>query len=196
MKHVLCDYEGRGRTEAELEPEIEEIKLALVANARAIYSLFDFYASLGSSGNFTVIGFNAYKQFVTDNALAIDRSKHCDDSMLDQLFVQVNSAGAVAAAAAARAGGKKQQGSRAFARSETLHMLVRVAISRYILDGSRRTSRRRCAPCEHLQTHLVPTKQSADDFRRSYCYIEGVSRLGKPQRSLRAIFEVYADFRT
>ena len=52
MKHVLCDYEGRGRTEAELEPEIEEIKLALVANARAIYSLFDFYASLGSSGNF------------------------------------------------------------------------------------------------------------------------------------------------
>ena len=90
MKHVLCDYEGRGRTEAELEPEIEEIKLALVANARAIQPL-RLYASLGSSGNFTVIGFNAYKQFVTDNALAIDRSKHCDDSMLDQLFVQVNS---------------------------------------------------------------------------------------------------------
>ena len=197
MKHVLCDYEGRGRTEAELEPEIEEIKLALVANARAIYSLFDFYASLGSSGNFTVIGFNAYKQFVTDNALAIDRSKHCDDSMLDQLFVQVNSAGAVAAAAAARAGGKKQQGSRAFARSETLHMLVRVAISRYILDGTETdVSQAVCSLCEHLQTHLVPqAKQSADDFRRSYCYIEGVSRLlASHKRSLRAIFEVYADF--
>lgn len=75
-------------------------------------------------------GFNAYKQFITDGAFAIDRSKHSDDSHLDQLFVQVNSAGAVAAAALARATGIKQQGSRAFARSETLHMFVRLAVAR------------------------------------------------------------------
>ena len=44
--------------------------------------MFDFYASLGSSGDVTTISFNAYKQFVTDAAFAIDRSKHCDDYRL------------------------------------------------------------------------------------------------------------------
>ena len=53
-----------------------------MAHARAIYSMFDFYASLGAAGYFSTIGFNGYKQFVADNGLALDRSKHCDASHL------------------------------------------------------------------------------------------------------------------
>ena len=197
IKHITRDYDGDAPSQDRQSSETEEVKDALSARARLIYSMFDFYASLGSSGDFTSIGFNAYKQLVADGGFAIDRSKHCDDSHLDQLFVQVNSAGAVAAAAAARASGIKQQGARAFARSETLHMLVRVAIARYILDGAETdVSQAVCRLCDHLEMRLVPqARQSADDFRRQCCYTEAVSDvLHTHRRSLRAVFEVYADF--
>ena len=166
-------------------------------HARTIYSVFDFYASLGSSGDFTTIAFNAFKQFVQDMELAIDRSKHCDDSHLDQLFIQVNSAGALAAAAKARATGIKTQGARSFGRAETLNMLVRVAISRFILEGDEvDISQAVVRLCEHMTARLVPqAKHHADHFRGSMCYNEGVSRiLGCHRQSLLNIFETYADF--
>jgi hypothetical protein len=195
-KHIVLDYDGgEPPTPEEMQTELDEVLEALVSVARPIYSLFDYYASLGSGGSITTITFNGYKQLVADAQLSIDKSKHCDDSHLDQLFVQVNSAGAVAAAAAARATGMKTQGSRAFARSEMVHMLVRVAINRQILDGKETdVSNAVAALCRHLETKLVPAaKQSADDFRRAFCYTEAVhDQLIKHKRSLRAIFDVYA----
>ena len=114
-----------------------QVREALVAHARQIYAAFDFYASLGSSSNVTAIGFNAYKVFITDAGFAIDGSKHCDDSHIDQLFVAINAAGAIEAAAARRAGRRVDAGggSTSFSRSEWVHMLLRVGLARYILDG-------------------------------------------------------------
>ena len=197
-KHITRDYDGgEPPTEEEMAAELEEVKEALVAVARPIYSLFDFYASLGSGGSVTTISFNGYKQFLADTALAIDRSKHCDDSHLDQLFIQINSSGALLAAAVARATGIKVSGARAFGRSEMVHMLVRVAINRQILDGDEEdVSTAVMKLCEHLEQRLVSAaKQSADDFRVQYCYVEKVSlMLAKHKRSLRAVFDVYADY--
>ena len=114
-----------------------QVREALVAHARQIYAAFDFYASLGSSSNVTAIGFNAYKVFITDACFAIDGSKHCDHSHIDQLFVAINAAGAIEAAAARRAGRRVDAGggSTSFSRSEWVHMLLRVGLARYILDG-------------------------------------------------------------
>lgn len=97
-----------------------QVREALVAHARQIYAAFDFYASLGSSSNVTAIGFNAYKVFITDAGFAIDGSKHCDHSHIDQLFVAINAAGAIEAAAARRAGRRVDAGggSTSFSRSE------------------------------------------------------------------------------
>jgi hypothetical protein len=85
----------------------------------------------------TAIGFNAYKVFITDAGFAIDGSKHCDHSHIDQLFVAINAAGAIEAAAARRAGRRVDAGggSTSFSRSEWVHMLLRVGLARYILDG-------------------------------------------------------------
>ena len=181
---------------ADLEAEIDEVCDALVGCARIIYSMFDFYASLGASSNVSMMGFNAYKQFIADGAFAIDRSAHCDDSHLDQLFVNVNAAGAVAAAKLFRETGIQSKGSRAFGRSETLHMLIRIAIMRYILDGDETdVSQAVVRLCERLESKLVPqAKQDADAFRRTYCYLEAVDNaLSRHKRSLRALFDVYAD---
>ena len=158
LKHVLCDYEG-GRTEAELEPEIEEIKLALVANARAIYSLFDF-AIAGSSGNFTVIGFNAYKQFVTDNALAIDRSKHCDDSMLDRLFVQVNSAELLLLPPPLVPAAKSSRFARICKVGNAPYASVSPSLATFSMAGDGRLAGG-VSLCEHLQTHLFRKRSRA-----------------------------------
>ena len=104
--------------------------------------------------------FGAWRQLIADAGFAIDRSKHCDDSHLDQLFIQVNSAGAIAAAAAARKTGASQRGARAFGRSEVLQMFVRVAIMRYILDGTETdVSQAVGALCDHLASRLVPQAQ-------------------------------------
>jgi hypothetical protein len=40
---------------------------------------------------------------ITDAGFAIDGSKHCDHSHIDQLFVAINASGAIEAAAARRA---------------------------------------------------------------------------------------------
>ena len=75
-------------------------------------------------------------------------------------------------------------------------MLVRIAIARYILDGTETdVSQAVGSLCAHLQSRLVPqARQSADDFRFQCCYVEGVSRmLAEHKKSLRAIFDVYAD---
>ena len=150
-KHITLDYDGGDPpTEEEMQTELDEVLEALVRVARPIYSLFDYYASLGSGGSITTITFNGYKQLVADAELALDKSKHCDDSHLDQLFVQVNSAGAVAAAAAARATGITTGGSRAFARSEMVHMLVRVAINR-------QNPRRQGDRCFQCRGRALPT---------------------------------------
>ena len=209
LKHIAVKYTAirggaeplsPGRSAAkqglDLEAEVDEVRDALVGCARIIYSMFDFYASLGASSTFSMMGFNAYKQFIADGAFAIDRSAHCDDSHLDQLFVNVNAAGAVAAAKLFRETGIQSKGSRAFGRSETLHMLIRIAIMRYILDGDETdVSQAVVRLCERLQSKLVPqAKQDGDAFRRTYCYLEAVdAALSRHKRSLRALFDVYAD---
>ena len=78
-----------------------------------------------------------------------------------------------------------------------LHMLVRVAIARYILEGSETdVSVAVYRVCEHLVANLVPlAQQCADEFRLAHCYIESTSMvLHAHKRTLRAIFETYADF--
>ena len=49
--------------------------------------------------------------------------------------------------------------------------------------------------CERLTSRLVPTaRQHADDFRQRYCYSEVVCEvLARHKKSLRALFDVYAD---
>lgn len=208
VKHVTQSYAGGadmhanavasvGRSEAEKKEEIQEILDALIAHARMIYSVFDFYASLGSSLDCNTIGFNAYKSFIADAELTIDRSKHCDDSHYDQMFIQVNSAGAVAAAAKARETGIKSEGARSFGRAEMMHMFARVAINRQIFDGScTDVSQAVHELCEWCSSKVEPQAlASADDFRREYCYVEAVSVVLLAQkRNLRTLFEVYADF--
>ena len=202
-RYIARDYSEGGEGVAgrltceEVEAEVDEVREVLVDHAREIYSMFDFYASLGSGSSATTIGFNAYKQFVADGDLTIDRSQHSDDSHFDQLFTAVNAAGAVAAAKAARQTGMRQQGgSRAFARSEMLHALIRIAIGRYIMDGAERdVSQAVVCLCDRLRERLVPqARQDADTFRRQFCYTEAVDeQLQRHKRSLRFLFETYAD---
>lgn len=75
-------------------------------------------------------------------------------------------------------------------------MLIRIGIARYILDGDETDVS--CAierTCERLTSRLVPTaRQHADDFRQRYCYSEVVCEvLARHKKSLRALFDVYAD---
>ena len=73
-------------------------------------------------------------------------------------------------------------------------VLTRVAINRYILDGTLVTDASQAvhALCSHLHSTLVPQAMaSADDFRRQFCYIEGVSLvLHAQRRNLRTLFDV------
>ena len=178
--------------------ELDEVRAELVAQAPTLYAVFDYYASLGSSGDFSAISFNSYKLFISDMRLALDRTTYCDDSYLDQLFIQINAAGAVAAAAAARAGGgaKQSGGSNSLGRCEMIRVFVRVAICRFILEGSELdVSQAVRRMCEQIKRYLVPqAKQPPNEFRREYCYNEQVSHmLFRHRKSLRAVYEVYAD---
>ena len=41
---------------------MDQVKEELVRHAPTLYAVFDYYASLGSSSDFTTISFNSYKQ--------------------------------------------------------------------------------------------------------------------------------------
>ena len=49
------------------------VKAALAAHCEAIYSIFDLYASLGSSADVAHIQFNSYRQLVEDCELIATR---------------------------------------------------------------------------------------------------------------------------
>ncbi len=60
-------------------------------HAVRIYSLFDYYAALGSSEDFTHIQYNAYKRLVTECDLIDEASEYARSTDWDALFVSVRS---------------------------------------------------------------------------------------------------------
>ena len=198
-KHVVPNTTSEGDARSAESKRIDMIRETLIVHGHRIYSTFDFYACLGSSSDGTTISFNGYKQFIADASLAIERSNHCDNSHLDLLFVQVNSASVVASAAAARAKSgtnRVRHLVHSFSRSEWMHMLVRLAIMRYIVPGAE-TDISNAVGClmKQLVERLVPAaNQDPNSFRRKYCYIESVCKVfDRLKRSLRMLFDVYAD---
>lgn len=104
-----------------------------------------------------------------------------------RLTLQVNAAGAVAASAAARATGMKQpQGSRAFGRSETLQMLVRVAIMRERSQASTMFPLRSCTLCIgccifftlHHHANVSPGHFATHALLPSYLSVQGAGTVG------------------
>ncbi len=176
--------------------EVAEVRSELHRHANLFYSVFDYYAALGSSADINSITFNSFKQLCTDGGLAIQGSAHSDDAHLDQLFIAVNSASAASTAAPA-SGSAKPKSSRSLDRSELLQVFVRIAIARFILDGRQTDVSAALGLFFHLlRNRLAAVPEAMHDanaIRRNYCYTEPIDAvLTSRRRSLRAIFDAYA----
>ena len=69
-----------GASAASSEAELAEVKQALWKRHQLLFSMFDYYAALGTSDDMCSLGFNAFKQWVNDCGFVIDGSRSCDDS--------------------------------------------------------------------------------------------------------------------
>ena len=211
LKHsgVGADDEGRsardGPQSAEGEDlerqEIWEVRAVLWEHHTLIYKTFDAYSSVGSA-DFSHVSNNAYQKFVEDAKLSDKRSKSCNKTSLDQLFLMVNQVerknikpkaeNALRGAAPSSPGKapkltKEQQeeqalneadyDTRALNRMEWLQCLVRIAIMKFIIGGQMTNVAEAVRKLfeEHLEPNLAgggPSSFDANDFRQNACYQE------------------------
>ena len=187
-KHILRhDDDGSLDDNGDGVPdEVQEAGEALWAAQERIYAIFDFYASLGEKDVYS-ISQNAFTLFVADFGLHEEGSEFCTKKHLDMMFVAVN------AGKAEGEGGFNMK--HALNRQELLHLLVRVAIAKYVLtqqtqDVSDAIER---LVQDDLARGLSPeSSHSAADFRRRHCYTEAVDvELRAHEASLRAVYQCY-----
>uniref|UniRef100_A0A7S3BD38 Uncharacterized protein n=1 Tax=Haptolina ericina TaxID=156174 RepID=A0A7S3BD38_9EUKA len=154
--------------------------------------MFDYYATFGASDDIIHIQNNGFKQFVDDCHLAIQGSKHCGSSHLDQLFIMVNTGSEVA---------------RALLRQEWIQCLIRITAMRHDHFASSRHERpvgfvEYSSIADDLDKLIVEQimprldKRALPDlegFRKEYCYTAEVSFiLEDHQATLRHLFTEFA----
>ena len=76
------------------EDEIDEVRLVLWEFHDLLYVIFDYYAAMGASDDFTHIQLNSFTQFLTDCRFVDKGSQFCKQTHFDQLFISVDASGA------------------------------------------------------------------------------------------------------
>ena len=179
--------------EGDAADEVEETLEVLLEYRDLLRSLFDFYASVGSSDVFVQMKLNGYTQFVGDFDLCDPSNMHTKKSAWDQLFVAID--------AAPRASDEPElaepfNNKKMLSFSDFLQVVVRGAVNRYVLSKAEADvsdavlrllehdvlPRVREAPLCH---YLVPPNAF-----RPLIYVEAVdSVLRSHEASLRLIYE-------
>ena len=172
------DEDGDG-----IPDEVQEAAEAVWSVQKRLYSIFDFYASMGEKDAYSVTQ-NAFTLLVTDVGLHDDRSQFCTKKHLDQLFFTVN------------AGGSEAFNLKtALNRQEFLQVVVRVAVAKYVLTGQTQdVSEAIERIVQHDFSEQLPPEcvHDANTFRRHHCYTEEVdTEFRLHEASLRVLYERY-----
>lgn len=120
-----ADADGDGRPD-----EIDEVRDVVWEHHQLLTTVFDFYASRGSSRDPFCISQNGFNLFVAQCRLAVPGSTACQVAHLDQLFLEAN-----AGRGAPRNQSKKHNAARALTRHEFLQCIVHIAVARYVKTG-------------------------------------------------------------
>lgn len=156
-------------------------------NAELIYSIYDFYSTLGSTDDIFHINLNAFKALIDDCDIYVPGSKTCNLTAFDQLFILVN-------AGTDEAGMQKK--GRMLDRREWIEMLVRMAVLRFVSTGEftsvpaalRQLINFKFLP--NVNRHAIYDRRM---YRNEHCYIQDVDDiLQSYKESLMAIFTIYA----
>eukprot|EP00966_Prymnesium_polylepis_P175345 4057946-Prymnesium_polylepis.1 len=157
---------------------IEDCRAVLHDFSRLIYSVYDFYASLGTGEPFT-IQLNAYSRFLEETELINNKSQHVNKSAFDLLFKAVN------------------QGSgniHALDRIGWLQVLIRIAKMKYIDQGIEEhmaVALRRVLERDIEEKVDGRALHDATALRESYCYTQEVDEVLKQYKdSLFSLFKV------
>ncbi len=189
------DKDGDGELD-----EVVEVREVLWKYSKLIYCTYDYFATLGSHDDVTVMHFNSFRLFVSSCDISLRGSTDCEERHLDQLFIAVNASTRIGQA-------KSQQGATpaknvyddtiSLNRNEWVQLLVRISVARYIKTGEetdvsdalyRLFDEKIYANVEKAALH------DADAFRARFCYTEPVSlALKRHVESLKSLFVVYAD---
>jgi len=186
---AALDGDGNGTHDV-----IDEVSEVLAGSARLIFGVFDYYAALveetrDSSGELNVfkMTFNAYMDWARRCRLV---TPHCNASLLQFVWVQVNAIDAATAKA------NEFNHLKMMVRYEFIEAIVRIAMLSYNDSGLEMTVAAAVGRVLTLvATHAAPeAKHDANLFRRKYCYAQLTdAELKRRKPSLLALFEVYAN---
>jgi len=152
-------------------------------------AIFEYYASIDGDSVHS-ISLNEWTTFLDDNGLVDATSEACKRADMDRLFIAVDTASA----------GGGGCGDKQLGRSEFLHILVRLAVIRYMQAGEASSVPEALEKLLFLDIgpNCDPTHfQPRNDFRSDCCYIpETTAVLAKREGELRHIFEAAYSQRT
>ena len=158
---------------------LEDCFQTLSDHANDIYSIFDYYATLGS-GEPLSIQLNSFKKFIEECKLVEKSSIICGAAAFDRLFVAVNAG---------------SDNSRNIDRQEFMQIVIRMAWMKYEGKG-----RRYCDAIRALLEEAIMPRvdrralHNASQYRETVCYTQEVSEaLQSSKQSLYNIFKVYAN---
>ncbi len=211
LDHLLKHDAATALSAATLTPDAraafaKEIEGVLMSHGRLFLSAFDYYASLGPSGDPFHIQSLGFHRWLEECELVLPGSRAADLSHLQLIFVMVNQR--EAAAAAGRAAATPRTKSRApkvwshnskhdLDRAEFLHCLCRVAVARFVLSGG---ASRLCDVSDAIERLFVKmrtkaspaVRQDANVFRDAHCYTpETDAALREHETTLRLLFAKY-----
>ena len=180
--------------------QLDEVKQTLRNHTKAIYDMFEYFATQSGSGTLasieTLHDVRSVKMDLTDHAFTnlcracgITDDIDCTATELSALFVKINALGI------GQSIDEVWNRANALNRREWLQCIVHIAIIKYVLPGHVKgvADAIETLMCR-IQEHAPPeVLQDSNNFRKRYCYTELVDKvLRKYMPSLRNIYKCYA----
>ena len=152
---------------------------AFAEHHNMVYSMFDYYATLGSGEPFA-IQLNAFTMFVEECELVDAKNPNLKKTNFDQLFLAVNAG---------------TDNIRALDRVGWLQVLLKIAHMKYMTDGAIENygeALRTLLDVDVLQTADSRALHDATTLRERYCYTQEVDAVLRTHyESLRSLFKVH-----
>jgi len=173
--------------------ELEEVRQVLLDHALDVYAVYSFYCATERCADAFMLGKRGFDQMVKAMGIVDEASKYAQMQDIESLWATTNAEEKGTKRSAEQRKLDELNADSALMRFEFLQILVRIAISKYVLEGEEKdvsVAVQRLITADLLPNMSEEARYDAETFRRSKLYNREVNEvLEKWAPQLKMVFD-------